>query len=429
MTKHLDPEAVRRLEAGGQFHLVEHARTLGPEAAAAFLKDVAAHPWEELGTALADPVLRPPQALTHRRQEAEGGIRGRLARQGEALIAGGRVATLLLAGGQGSRLGFDGPKGELVLGPGDDRSLYAIQAERVGAASRRAGRPVPLIVLVSEATEAATRAAFERGRAAWGLVEGQVRFLCQRRLPAFDADGRALLEAPGRLALAPDGHGGALGALVRSGLLDELAQRGVDVLTTYQVDNPLALPLDPVMLGWMVERHAQVVGKAVKRLPGEKVGVYARTVRGNHLIVEYSEFPDGGMPESLTMGSIALHGYGVQWLKGLFDGGYALPYHRAFKTVPHLGEDGAVVRPESPNAYKLEQFIFDVIPEAERVEVHEVARAREFAPVKNAAGADSPETARVLVAAEVARWYAAAGRPPPEPLALSPLDMERAAGN
>ena len=182
------------------------------------------------------------------------------------------MATLLLAGGQGSRLGFDGPKGKFVLGPGDDRSLYAIQAERVGAASRRAGRPVPLIVLVSEATEAATRAAFERGRAAWGLVEGQVRFLCQRRLPALDADGRALLEAPGRLAMAPDGHGGALGALVRSGLLDELAQRGVDVLTTYQVDNPLALPLDPVMLGWMVERHAQVIGKAVKRLPGREGG-------------------------------------------------------------------------------------------------------------------------------------------------------------
>ncbi len=432
MTKPLDPEVVRRLETCGQAHLVEHARTLAPDVAESFVRKALEQPWDELRKAFSapdrgtTPVLRPPRVLTLRRQDSEGGLRGRLAKLGEGLIAGGRVATLLLAGGQGSRLGFDGPKGEYVLGPGEDRSLYAIQAERVGAASRRAGHPVELIVLVSEGTEAATRAAFERGQAAWGLDGGQVRFLCQRRLPALDAEGRAVIGKPGRLAMAPDGHGGALGALVRSGLLDELADRGVDVLTTYQVDNPLALPLDPVMLGWMVERRAQVVGKAVKRLPDEKVGLYARTVQGSHLIVEYSEFPGGRMPEELTMGSIALHGFGVQWLKRLFDGGYALPYHRAFKKVPYLAEDGRTIRPEAPNAYKLEQFIFDVIPEAERVEVHEVAREREFAPVKNAEGVDSPETARALVAAEARRWYEAAGREPPDPVALSPLDMERA---
>lgn len=431
MATPLDPDAVRRLAACGQAHLAEHAATLTPEAAAAFLTEAAAQPWEELAEAFCapprpvSPVLRAPHALTLARQDAEGGLRRRLAGQGEALIAGGRVATLLLAGGQGSRLGLDGPKGDFVLGPEPDRTLYAVQAERVAAASRRAGRPVPLIVLVSAGTETATRDAFAAGAARWRLEEGQVRFLCQRRLPALDAEGRAVLEAPGRLALAPDGHGGALGALLRAGVLHELADAGVDVLTTFQVDNPLALPLDPVMLGWMVERRAQVVGKAVGRLPDEKVGVYARTVQGKHLIVEYSEFPDGGMPADLRMGSIALHGFGVRWLKELFDGGYALPYHRAHKKVPYLGADGKTVRPDAPNAYKLEQFIFDVIPEAARVEVHEVRREQEFAPVKNAEGVDSPETARALVREEVRRWYDAHGAPPPVDLALSPLAMER----
>jgi UDP-N-acetylglucosamine/UDP-N-acetylgalactosamine diphosphorylase len=431
MTHALDPEAVRLLEGADQAHLVEHAGTLAPEEADAFLRYAAARPWDEVAAARRDserhpgppPVLRPPQALTLGRVHAVGGLGPRLRERGRALVAEGRVATLLLAGGQGTRLGIEGPKGAFVLGPEPDRSLYAIHAERVVAAGRETGRAIPLVVLVSGATEEATRAAFDAGAATWGLEEGQVRFLRQRELPVTDAEGKALLADRGRLAMAPDGHGGALGALVRTGALEDLAASGVDVLTTFQVDNPLGLPLDPLMLGWMVERDLQTVGKAVRRLPDEKVGVYTRDTLGRHRIVEYSEFPDGGMPEDLVMGSIALHAFSVPWLVLLFGDGFRLPFHLARKKVPFLGADGAVERPDAPNGTKLEQFIFDVIPEAERAEVQEVVRDHEFAPVKNAEGVDSPETARALVAAEVRRWHASRGLPLPDPLSLHPLEM------
>ncbi len=422
-------EAARRLEVVGQGHLVLHAGSLPPADRSRFLIDAAGAPWEALRQALerpgpgASPTLRPPQGLTVKRQMSEGGLRPRMKDIGRRMLRGGRVATLLLAGGQGTRLGLCGPKGELVLGPEADRSLFAIQAERVAAAGREVGRKVPLIVLVSEATEAATREAFDRGAAAWGLDPAQVEIVRQGMLPALDDGGRALLEAPGRLALAPDGHGGLLDAIARAGVLDRLGEAGVDVLTTFQIDNPLALPLDPVMLGWMVERRAQAVGKAVRRLPGERVGVFARDVQGRHMVVEYSELPPDDSADELKMGSIALHAFSVEWLRRLVRSRVSLPLHRAHKRVPHLDENGRLVTPDDPNAWKFERFVFDTFPHAERVEVHEVLREREFAPVKNAEGVDSPETARALVAAEVRRTYEERGLAAPEPPSLRPLDL------
>ena len=425
----MDADAARRhLEEVGQAHLVQHASTLEPGAADAFLQDAARQPWASLREALAapkegvTPSLRPPHALTWKRQSNEGGIRRRLAGLGRGLIQSGRVATLLLAGGQGTRLGLDGPKGNFVLGPEDDRTLFAILAERVAAAGRDAVRPPPFYILVSAATEDATRKAFEDPEQ-YGLLPEQVHIIRQGTLPVLDADGKAVLEAPGRLATAPDGHGGAIDALAREGIIERLREDEVDVLTTFQVDNPLGLPLDPVMLGWMVERRAQAGGKAIRRLPDEKVGVYARNIQGRHLVVEYSEFPDGGMPEDLVMGSIALHGFGVRWLSDLLASGVQMPLHLAHKKVPYLAADGTTKKPDAPNAYKFEKFIFDVIPHAERVEVHEVAREREFAPVKNAEGADSPATARALVEAEVKRQLEAAGTPVAGPVSLRPREM------
>lgn len=430
----MDPTQV--LEDAGQAHLVAHAQTLAPEARDAFLADAAAQPWAELQDALAGegkriPELRPPQALTFGRQANEPELVKRLQGYGLGLLAGGRVATLLLAGGQGTRLGHDGPKGTVVFGPEDDRTLYRIHAERIAALSKRVGRAIPLYVLVSAATEDATREAFEQA-SAWGLEDGQVRFLVQGTLPCLDGQGRALLSGPGALARAPDGHGGAYHTLVDSGVLDELHEREVDVLTTFQVDNPLGRGLDPVMLGWMVERKLQAVGKAVRKAtPDEKVGVFARDLRGRTRIVEYTELPPApevepgeAMEAPLVMGSIAIHGFGVRWLKGLADAGMRLPLHRARKKVPHRGEDGRLVTPAEPNAWKLERFIFDLFPEADRAEVHEVRREWEFAPVKNAEGVDSLVTARVLVDAEVRRWHAARGLEAPAQPSLQPLVMD-----
>ena len=430
-----DPRRV--LQEAGQEHLLAHARTLDEAARDAFLGAAAREPWEELRAAVAGatppvPELRPPMALTFGRQANEPELVKRVARLGWGLLAGGRVATLLLAGGQGTRLGHEGPKGTVVFGPEDDRTLYRIHAERIAAVSRRVGRRVPLFVLVSPQTELATREAFEAA-ATWGLAPDQVRILVQRTLPALDDEGRALLAAPDGLARAPDGHGGAFGALAEAGVLDELAEAGVDVLTTFQVDNPLGRGLDPLMLGWMVERRLQAIGKAVRRMsPDEQVGVFARDLRGRTRVVEYTELPDlaasSGQGEALeaplVMGSIAIHGFSVRLLRALASGGGGLPLHRARKKVPHLAPDGSWVEPDAPNAWKLERFLFDVFPRAERAEVHEVRREWEFAPIKNASGVDSLVTARVLVESEIRRWHRERALPEPEAPSLRPLEMD-----
>jgi UDP-N-acetylglucosamine/UDP-N-acetylgalactosamine diphosphorylase len=432
-------DPVGRLEAAGQQHLVEHAETLAPDRRAAFLRAATAWPWEDLRRALktpprVPPVLRPPQALTWRRQLAQGSLRPRLTKLGRGLLAGGRVATLLLAGGQGTRLGVSGPKGSVVFGPEPDRTLYRIHAERVAAASETAGAPVPLLVLVSPATEALTREAFAVP-GDFGLDDDQVRILVQGQLPCLDEAGRALLAAPGALALAPDGHGGAFGALVASGELERLAAAGIDALTTFQVDNPLGRSLDPVMLGWMVERRLQAIGKAVRKAtPDERVGVFARDLRGRHRIVEYGELPQTepgappapgeALPSTLELGSIAIHGFSVPWLAALAEAGTELPLHRAHKKVAHVTPHGTTVMPEAPNAWKLERFIFDLFPAAERAEVHEVDREFEFAPVKNPAGVDSLASARAMVADEVRRWHRQHGRAEPSTPSLRPRELD-----
>jgi len=431
-------DAAARLEACGQAHLVEHAAGLPFDLRAGFLERAAAMPWDELreglrGTgARVPPALRPPLALTWKRQMGEAPLRKRVARLGRGLLAGGRVATLLLAGGQGTRLGHAGPKGAVVFGPEPDRSLYRIHAERVAAVSRWAGKPVPFYVLVGPETEAATREAFADAEA-WGLAPGQLQFLVQGTLPALDEAGRALLSAPGQLAMAPDGHGGAYEAVVAAGVVRMLSEAGVDVLTTFQVDNPLARPLDPIMLGWMVERRLEAIGKAVRKAaPDEKVGVFARDLRGRMRVVEYSELPPAeetsgpgeALAAPLEMGSIAIHGFAVSFLKRLADEDRRLPLHRAHKKVAHLDAQGERVRPEAPNAWKLERFLFDLFPLAGRAEVHEVRREWEFAPVKNAEGVDSLVSARVMVAAEVLRWHAERGLAAPDEPALRPLEVD-----
>jgi UDP-N-acetylglucosamine/UDP-N-acetylgalactosamine diphosphorylase len=420
-------EVARRLASAGQAHLLEHARTLPAEAGRAFLAEAAALPWEELRAGLSAPPppvreARPPEALTLRRQRHEPALVARLAATGSALLSAGRVAAVLLAGGQGTRLGHRGPKGTFVLGPTPDRTLYAVLVERVVAAGRRAGRPVPLVVLTSRDTDAPTREAFAAAKG-FGQDPELVRFVVQGELPAFDDAGRALVASPGRLALAPDGHGGLVPALARERIPDWLLGLGVDEVVTFQVDNPLGRPLDPVFLGWAASRKAAAAGKAVRKAhPAEKVGVFARGLDGRVRVVEYSEAPAEGFAE-LVLGSIAVHAFSLPWLaERMADPASALPLHRARKRVPHLGPDGRLVEPKEPNATKLERFLFDLLPMAPRVALQEVDRRREFAPVKNASGEDSPETSRAAVAAEVARWHREAGLEVPEPVpALRPL--------
>jgi UDP-N-acetylglucosamine/UDP-N-acetylgalactosamine diphosphorylase len=357
--------------------------------------------------------------------------RERRAREvGEGMLRQGMVAAVLLAGGQGTRLGFDGPKGDYPFAPLSGRTLFAHHAAKIAALRARYG-PLPWYVLTSPQNDAATRAIFQ-GAGNFGLAPGSVRFVVQGTLPAVDRhSGAILLEGPDRLALSPDGHGGLLSALRTSGALDEMTHEGVETIFTFQVDNPLVRVCRPELLGHHRLAGADMSSVVVRKVgPEERMGVIAR-VDGNTAVVEYSDLPDE-LAEARDedgelvywAGSIAVHCIEVAFASALTEGGLRLPFHRAVKRVPHLDAGGQPVDPSEPNAIKFETFLFDALPAAERTVTVEAAREDEFSPIKNAEGADSPATARRDLNDLYARWLEAAGVTVPCDAEGRPVDLE-----
>ena len=350
---------------------------------------------------------------------------------GEELLRAGGVAAVLLAGGQGTRLGFDGPKGLYPFAPITGRTLFAHHAAKIAALRARFGAVLPWYILTSPQNDDATRAAFEE--AGWfGLDPASVRLVVQGTLPAVDREtGRILLDAPDRLALSPDGHGGLLSALRVSGALDEMAAGGVRTIFTFQVDNPMARVCRPELLGHHFLAAADMSSVVVRKVgPEEKMGVIA-TIDGRTGVVEYSDLPDALAQERddegelvYWAGSIAVHCIDVAFVARLTEGGLRLPYHRALKKVPHVDAEGRRVEPGEPNAVKFETFLFDALPSAERTVTVEAAREDEFSPIKNAEGADSPATARRDLNRLYARWLAHAGVAVPVGADGEPVDLE-----
>jgi len=337
---------------------------------------------------------------------------------GETLLAEGRVGVLTVAGGQGTRLGFDGPKGCFPIGPVSDRTLFGVFAQRLAGLARRVGRSVPWWIMTSPATDAETRRFFAE-HDHLGLPPEAVQFVLQGSLPAIGLDGRILLEEPGRLAVAPDGHGGLFAALLGSGTLAELEARGLQALFYHHVDNPLVRVADPAYLGLHVERRAEMSCKAVaKRGPLEKVGFLCRQA-GRTAILEYSEIaaqraaerrPDGRL--RFWAGSIGIHVFDLAFLRRVAEGP-PLPLHLARKPVAAVDHDGTTRRPKLPNAHKIERFVFDALARARSVAVMETRREDEYSPVKNARGDASPDTARRDLQQSYRRWIREAGLAPP----------------
>jgi UDP-N-acetylglucosamine/UDP-N-acetylgalactosamine diphosphorylase len=272
-----------------------------------------------------------------------------------------------------------------------------------------------------------TRTFFEE-RGWLGLDRGQIRFFQQGVMPSFcPKTGKLLLAGKSELATNPDGHGGVVRALVVSGELDRLQDEGVEHLSYFQVDNPLVPPLDPVFLG----AHAGAGGAVssgefsskmvAKANAAEKVGVFARA-GGRTRVVEYSDLPadlagaaDASGKLRFEAGSVAIHAASLAFLRSIDEAGEAaLPFHRAFKKVPHIDvASGQAVEPAEPNAVKLERFVFDAIPVAERSLVLRVDREREFAPTKNPTGVDSVESARLMQSKRAEAWLRERGHDVP----------------
>jgi UDP-N-acetylglucosamine/UDP-N-acetylgalactosamine diphosphorylase len=344
------------------------------------------------------------------------GLYAKAKARGSELLKAGKVGAFLVAGGQGTRLGYDGPKGEFPLTPIRHKPLFQVFAEQLLAWSRDSTRPIAWYVMTSEQNDAATRAFFQKHHH-FGFDPKNVFFFQQGMMPAFATDGRLLLGEKDSLALSPDGHGGSLRALHHSGALADMRKRGIEHLSYFQVDNPLVHAMDPLFLGLHDLTGSEMSSKTIPKAHAlERVGNF---VIGDGVlqVIEYSDLPEELAKQTnpngtlrFNAGSIAIHALRVSLVERLNSGGQLrLPWHRAEKKVPYVDEKGTIVKPEKPNAVKLEQFVFDAIALAKNAIVYTTDRAEEFSPVKNAQGDDSPATSRRDQVRRAAEWLEHAG--------------------
>ncbi len=349
--------------------------------------------------------------------ELDGEARSAAVARGEEELRSGRVGAVLVAGGQGSRLGFDGPKGCYPIGPLSNAPLFRFHARKLLARKRRFGRPVPLYVMTSATNDAATRAFFEE-HGFFGLAREDVFFFSQGMWPSLSSDGRMILDRPDHVFLSPDGHGGVLAALDRSGALADMEARGLSTVFHFQVDNPMLDVAPPAGVGFHVSEGADVTLEVCLRAgPDDKMGMPVLR-EGRTAIVEYTEFGEDRMRELAPDGSLRYRWaspspflFSVPFLRRMAASG--LPVHLAHKKVPFVGPDGVPVKPDAPNAWKFEKFVFDAIAGAARVRCLALDREEEYAPVKNAEGQKSPATCRADLSRKWARWLREAGIPIP----------------
>jgi UDP-N-acetylglucosamine/UDP-N-acetylgalactosamine diphosphorylase len=359
----------------------------------------------------------PVITLSHQRQHPD--ETKQLYALGEKILRTGTVAALLVAGGQGSRLGFEGPKGVFAIGPVTNRSLFQLHAEKLLACDRRYRVVIPWYIMTSETNDAETRDFFEQ-HDYFGLQKNDVFFFQQGQMPALDANGKLILDAPDHLFMSPDGHGGTLKALQKSGALADLARRGIEEIFYFQVDNVLINMCDPLFIGYHAAAQAEMSAKVCsKRHAHEKMGVVGK-MNGRMCVIEYSDLSaaekearlaDGRLKHNF--GSLAIHLFKRRFIEreagNSFSAGGQLPWHVAHKKIPYLDETGKLVNPSQPNGYKFETFIFDALGDAREVVFMEVDRRDEFSCVKNAEGEDSPMTAQTDLMEVYARWLQAAG--------------------
>ncbi|XP_010260631.1 PREDICTED: UDP-N-acetylglucosamine diphosphorylase 1-like [Nelumbo nucifera] len=370
------------------------------------------------------PAIEPvPESCVSTVEERTLEERERWWKMGLKAISEGRLAVLLLSGGQGTRLGSSDPKGCFNIGLPSGKSLFQLQAERILCVQRLAAQsvnegsagfvPIHWYIMTSPFTDDATRKFFESHKY-FGLEPDQVTFFQQGTIPCISKDGRFIMESPYKVAKAPDGNGGVYSALKYSRLLEDMAMRGVRYLDCYGVDNALVRVADPTSLGYFIDKGVAAAAKVVRKAyPQEKVGVFVRRGKGGPLaVVEYSEL-DPMLASEINQetgrlrfcwSNVCLHMFTLDFLNQVANGlEKDSIFHLAEKKIPSI--HGYTV------GLKLEQFIFDAFTYAPSTALFEVLREEEFAPVKNANGStfDTPDSARLLVLRLHTRWVVAAG--------------------
>ncbi|MDY3888001.1 MAG: UDPGP type 1 family protein [Agathobacter sp.] len=316
-------------------------------------------------------------------------------------IRAGKVGAILLAGGQGTRLGFDKAKGMFNIGETKELYIFEQLVRNLQKVTGEAGCFVPLYVMTSEKNDAQTREFFAE-HDFFGYDRNYVKFFVQAMAPACDFDGNFLIEAEDSLAMSPNGNGGWFESLMRAGLDADIKEKGVEWLNVFAVDNVLQQIADPVFVGATILSQCVSGAKVVRKAdPHERVGALCLE-DGRPSIIEYYELTDE-MAEATNENGSLLYGFGVI-LNYLFRvdklmecQSKKLPLHVVEKKVPYVDLEGNTVKPTEPNAYKFETLILDMIYMMDDCLSFEVEREKEFAPVKNATGVDSVDTARALL--------------------------------
>jgi UDP-N-acetylglucosamine pyrophosphorylase len=320
---------------------------------------------------------------------------------GEKEIKQGKLAAVTMAGGQGTRLGHKGPKGTFDIGLDSHKSLFELLCDSLKTEGSKYGVTIPWFIMTSEENNDETVEFFEKNKFFGYQKDKNIFFFKQGKLPMVDTEGKILIGEDGLVKQAADGHGGVYSALLKNHMLEKMEHMGIEWVYIGGIDNCLAKMVDPVFMGIAIDRGVIGASKSVvKANPQEKVGVFCKK-NGRPGIIEYTEITEE-MAEAVDKDGELLYGES-NILCHLFKlsaieemGKKPLPYHSAFKKATYIDKDGNKVVPTGPNVYKFEAFLFDAFGELDDMAVLRVKREEEFAPVKNAEGTDSPETARNL---------------------------------
>ena len=319
---------------------------------------------------------------------------------GTKIIQEGKYAVVTMAGGQGTRLGYVAPKGTFKIGGGIDKSLFEALSDTIKEAREKYNTSIPWYIMTSRENNNATEKFFEKNDF-FNLPYEDVKFFKQGELPMLDTNGKLMLDETGIIKLAADGHGGVFEALSKNGYIEDMKKRNIEWIFISGVDNVLAGLVDPIAVGLSVVNNTLATGKSVvKRNPSEKVGVFCKK-NGRPYVIEYTEITDD-MANAKDKNGELLYGeshiltnlFNIKALEDISKN--KLPYHSAFKKAKYMDKNGEIIKPEKPNAYKFEAFIFDAFESLDDMSILRVKREDEFAPLKNAEGEDSPDTARQL---------------------------------
>jgi UDP-N-acetylglucosamine/UDP-N-acetylgalactosamine diphosphorylase len=415
------------LKKYGQSHILAFWDRLGPARQGRLLIQInqlnfaQLNRWREEFVLNASPFKLPDKlapAPFYAHQPSDAGQREKYdqARQlGDKLISQGKVAAFVVAGGQGTRLGFDGPKGNFPISPVKNKTLFQIFAESISAACKKYHTNCPWYIMTSPLNYQQTLDIFSANNY-YGLNKNDVFVFQQGTLPNFSLDGKILLSDIDTIATSPDGHGGSLRAIYNSGALADMQKRGIEFVSYWQVDNSLINIFDPLFIGLHALDGAEMSSKGLSKTgPFEKLGNFC-LVDGKVTVIEYSDLPDelaekrnpdGSL--AFELGSIAIHIISVNFIERLNKHGFVLPLHRAAKKIPYVDEEGRRVEPKEPNGVKLESFVFDALPLAKKSIILQTIRSEEFAPTKNATGVDSAQSARQMTVDRSAAWLESAG--------------------